>query len=127
LLDPIVRQLAQLGPPGWQRLEAVFVVTVSAEVSRLRFWTDRSTDLVSVPASIVELVRQQRQVAARMPAGPWWRLLLTVAHRGEMTVDHDYGDQRFAAGDLLAPEHYRNDLATYPRAYVPAWLADYLT
>jgi hypothetical protein len=71
LLDPIVRQLAQLGPPGWQRLEAVFVVTVSAEVSRLRFWTDRSTDLVSVPASIVELVRQQRQVAARMPAGPW--------------------------------------------------------
>ncbi len=127
LLDPIVRQLAQLGPPGWQELEAVFAVTVSAEVSRLRFWTDRPTGLVSIPASIVELVRQQRHVAARMPAGPWWRLLMTVTHRGEMTADYDYGDRRFPADDLLAPEHYRNDLATYPRAHVPGWLADYLT
>jgi hypothetical protein len=127
LLDPIVRQLARLSPPGWQRLEAMFAVTVSAEVSRLRFWTDRPTGLVPVPASIVELVRQQRHVAARMPAGPWWRLLMTVTHRGDMTADYDYGDQRFPADDLLAPEHYRNDLATYPRAHVPAWLADYLT
>jgi hypothetical protein len=126
-LDPIVRQLAQLGPPGWQRLEAVFAVTVSAEVSRLRFWTDRPTDFVSVPASIVELVRQQRHVAARMPAGPWWRLLMAVTHRGDFTADYDYGDQRFPADDLLAPEHYRNDLAAYPRAHVPDWLADYLT
>jgi hypothetical protein len=127
LLDPIVRQLAQLGPPGWQRLEALFAVTVSAEVSRLRFWTDRPTGLVPVPASIVELVRQQRHVAARMPAGPWWRLLMTVTHHGDMTANYDYGDQRFPADDLLAPEHYRSDLATYPRGHVPAWLADYLT
>lgn len=126
LLDPIVQQLSQIAPPGWQRLEAVFSVTVSAEVSRLQFWTDRPTGLVPVPASIVELVRQQRLVAARMPAGPWWRLLMTVTHNGDFTADYDYGDERFPADDLLAPEHYCSDLNTYPRAHVPAWLADYL-
>ncbi|MEJ2851849.1 MULTISPECIES: hypothetical protein [unclassified Saccharothrix] len=126
LIEPIVQQLALLGPPGWRRFDAVFAVTVSADVSRLRFQLDRPVDAITVPASVMALVREQREVAARMPAGPWWRLSLTVTHLGETTVSYDYGDQPFPREDLLAPEHYRNDLAAYPRDQVPAWLTDYL-
>jgi hypothetical protein len=126
LLDPIVQQLAKLGPPSWERFSAVFAFTVSAEVAQLRFWPDDQSPMVPVPQSIAELVRQQREVAAAMPAGPWWRLLLTVTNRGEMTADYDYGDDPFPDDQLLAPEHYRADLAAYPRAHVPVWLAGYL-
>jgi hypothetical protein len=126
LLDPIVQQLAQLGPQGWERFAAVFAFTVSAEVAQLQFWSDGQSGLVPVPQSIAQLVRQQREVAAAMPAGPWWRLLLTVTNRGEMTADYDYGDEPFPDDQLLAPEHYRNDLDTYPRAHVPVWLAGYV-
>lgn len=126
LIEPIVQQLAQLGPPGWRRLSAVFAVTVSEGIGRVRFWTDRPNDPAPVPESIMALVRRQRDIAARMPAGPWWRLLLTVTHHGETTVDYDYGDRPFPPEDLLPREHYRADLAAYPRGQVPAWLADYL-
>jgi hypothetical protein len=130
LLDSIAKQLARLGPPDWRRFEVVFSCTVSAEIARLRFWTDRSVDVVEVPESIVELVRRQRHIAAGMPAGPWWRLLLTVrrdqSHSAEVSGDYDYGDRPLPERDLLTPEHYRNDLATYPRAQVPAWLSEYV-
>jgi hypothetical protein len=126
LLDPIVQQLAQLGPQGWDRFTAVFAFTVSAEVAQLRFWSGDWSGLVPVPAQIARLVRQQREVAAAMPAGPWWRLLLSVTNRGEMTVDYDYGDEPFPDDQLLAPEHYRNDLDAYPRAPLPVWLAGYV-
>jgi hypothetical protein len=126
LLDPIVHQLAQLGPQGWERFSAVFAFTVSAEVAQLRFWSDDRTGLVPVPEPIAQLVREQRKVAAAMPAGPWWRLLLTVTNHGEMTADYDYGDEPFPDDQLLAPEHYRNDIETYPRAQVPVWLAGYV-
>ncbi|ROP42729.1 hypothetical protein [Saccharothrix texasensis] len=126
LIEPIVQQLALLGPPGWRRFGAVFAVTASAERGRVRFRTERSDDAVAVPEAIMALVREQREVAARMPAGPWWRLLLTVTHLGETTVEYDYGDQPFPTEDLFAPEHYRDDLAAYPRDRVPAWLADHL-
>lgn len=126
MLDPIVRQLAQLGLPAWVRFSAVFAFTVSAEVAQLRFWSDDQTGLVPVPEAIASLVRQQREVAAAMPAGPWWRLLLDVTDQGETTVDYDYGDEPFPDEQLLAPEHYRNDLDAYPRSRVPAWLAGYI-
>jgi hypothetical protein len=126
LLDPIVQQLAQLGPQGWEQFSAVFAFTVSAEVAQLRFWSGGQPRLVPVPESIAALVRQQREIAAAMPAGPWWRLLLSVTNRGEMTVDYDYGDEPFPDEQLLAPEHYRDDLDTYPRSRVPVWLAGYV-
>jgi hypothetical protein len=126
LLDPIVQELAQLGPEDWERLSAVFAFTVSAEVAQLRFWSANHTGLVPVPESVAELVRRQREVAAAMPAGPWWRLLLTVTNTGEMTADYDYGDEPLPYDQLLAPEHYRNDLDTYPRAQLPVWLAGYV-
>jgi hypothetical protein len=127
LLDLIVQQLAQLGPQGWERFSAVFAFTVSAEVAQLQFWSDdRPGGLVPVPQSIAQLVRQQREVAAAMPAGPWWRLLLTVTNGGEMTADYDYGDEPFPDDQLLPPEDYRNDLDAYPRPRVPVWLAGYV-
>jgi hypothetical protein len=126
LLDPIVQQLAQLGPAGWQEFSAEFAFTVSSQIAQLQFWSAGRTGLVPVPQSIAELVRRQREAAAQMPAGPWWRLLLTVTDRGETTVNYDYGDEPFPDDQLVAPEHYRNDLETYPRTHVPVWLAGYV-
>src|SRR6478672_14545 len=95
LIEPIVQQLAQLGPAGWEEFEAEFAFTVTAQVAQLRFWSADRTGLVPVPQSIADLVRSQREVAARMPAGPWWRLLLNVTSSGETSIDYDYGDDPF--------------------------------
>ncbi len=126
LLDPVAQQLALLGPPSWERFSAEFAFTVSAEVARLQFWVGDRPGLVPVPEPIAEMVRQQRHVAARMSAGPWWRLLLSVTDRGQMSVEYDYGDEPFPENQLLDPVHYDNDLATHPRPRVPVWLAGYV-
>ncbi|MFN6547614.1 hypothetical protein [Mycolicibacterium nivoides] len=125
LIDSIVQQLAQLGPEGWDEFSAVFAFTVTSQIAQVQFWAQDRTGLVPVPQSIADLVRQQREVAARMSAGPWWRLLLNVTNRGEATVDYDYGDEPFPDDQIVAAEHYRNDLDAYPRAQVPVWLAGY--
>lgn len=126
LIDPIVQELAKLGPPGWEHFTAEFAVTVSAEVAQLRFQVGDRSGLVPVPQAIAELVRRQRQVAARVPAGPWWRLLLAVTDTGETHVDYDYGDEPFPDDQLLDAGHYRNDLEAYPRPHLPVWLAGYV-
>jgi hypothetical protein len=126
LIEPIVQQLAQLGPAGWEEFTAEFAFTVSSQIAQLRFVSDDREGLVPVPQSIAELVRRQREVAARMAAGPWWRLLLTCTNRGETTVDYDYGDEPFPDDQLVRPEHYRNDLDAYPRDHIPVWLAGYV-
>ncbi|GCB46209.1 hypothetical protein [Streptomyces sp. NL15-2K] len=129
LVGPIAQQLALLGPRGWDRFTAIFSFTVSGEVAQLRFWAGKRSTEARVPEQIAVLVRRQRHLAARMPAGPWWRLVLTVSDSAgmgaRMTTDYDYGDQPFPDEDLLGPEHYRNDLAAYPRAHTPAWLSAY--
>jgi hypothetical protein len=126
LIEPIVRQLAVLGPPDWEWLWAEFAFTVSAEIAHLRFWSYNGTAIVPVPEPIAALVRDQRRAAARMPAGPWWRLLLTVTNLGETTVKYDYGDGPFPYDQLLPAEDYRNDLEAYPRPHVPEWLVRYI-
>jgi hypothetical protein len=126
LIDPIVRELAQLGPSDWERFSAEFAFTVSAGIAALRFWAHGRSGLVPVPERIGDLVRRQREVAARMPAGPWWRLLLAVTNRGETAVTYDYGDEPFPDTQLMLPEDYRNDLARHPRDRVPVWLAGYV-
>jgi hypothetical protein len=126
LLEPIAQQLARLGPAGWEEFSAEFAFTVSSQIAQLKFVSEGRVGLVPVPQSVAELVVRQREVAARMPAGPWWRLLLTVTNRGQMAVDYDYGDEPFPDDQLVAPEHYRNDLETFPRAHVPVWLAGYV-
>ncbi|WP_249383534.1 hypothetical protein [Mycobacterium sp. DBP42] len=125
LIDAIVQQLAQLGPEGWDEFSAVFAFTVTSQIAQLQFWAQDRTGLVPVPQSIADLVRQHREVSARMGAGPWWRLLLNVTNTGQATVDYDYGDEPFPDDQIVAAEHYRNDLDTYPRSQVPVWLAGY--
>ncbi|MEU8123667.1 hypothetical protein AB0C21_33560 [Spirillospora sp. NPDC049024] len=126
LIEPIVRELAQLGPPDWEWLRAEFAFTASAEISHLRFSSYQRSVVAPVPESVAALVRRQRLAAAEMPAGPWWRLLLTVTSFGETTVNYDYGEGPFPHDQLLAPDHYLNDLQTYPRPGVPPWLARYI-
>lgn len=126
LLEPIARELARLGPPGWEWFSAEFSVTVSADVARVRFWTGNRSEPVPVPRAVVDLVRAQRAVAARMPSGPWWRLLVSGSDLGETTADYDYGVEPFPGDQLLAPGHYRNDVVAHPRPALPVWLAGYI-
>ncbi|MFB4305538.1 hypothetical protein [Actinomadura sp. GTD37] len=126
LIEPIVQELARLGPPEWEWLRAEFAFTVSAEIAHLRFSSYQRSVVAPVPEPVAALVRGQRLAAAEMPAGPWWRLLLTVTSFGETTVNYDYGDGPFPHDQLLAPEHYLDDLQAYPRPDVPAWLARYI-
>ncbi|MFI6967296.1 hypothetical protein ACIBN5_36725, partial [Streptomyces sp. NPDC050255] len=129
LTHETAQQLALSGPPQWDSMTAVFSCTVSAEKADVSFWDrERPTD-VRVPEQIALLVRRQRHLAAAMPAGPWLRLLLTVTKaadgRAQVSTQYDYGDERLPDGQLLAPSHYRNDLAAYPRSEVPTWLTGY--
>ncbi|SEH82333.1 hypothetical protein SAMN04489835_4559 [Mycolicibacterium rutilum] len=126
LIEPIVQQLAQLGPDGWEEFDAEFAFTVSSQIAQLQFSSQDRTGLVPVPQSVAALVSRQREVAAQMPAGPWWRLILNVTKQGETTVNYDYGDEPFPEDQLVAPEHYRDDLEAYPRSRIPVWLAGYV-
>lgn len=126
LIEPVVQELALLGPSDWEWLRAEFAFTVSAEIAHLRFSSYRRSVVAPVPEPVAALVREQRLAAAEMPAGPWWRLLLTVTSFGETTVTYDYGDGPFPHDQLLAPEHYLNDLHAFPRPDVPAWLMRYM-
>ncbi|MGW1191435.1 hypothetical protein [Streptomyces sp. NPDC002559] len=129
LAHETAQQLALLGPVQWDRMTAVFSCTVSAETADVSFWDRERPMDVRVPEQIALLVRRQRHLAAAMPAGPWLRMLLTVAKaadgRAQVSTEYDYGDERLPDGQLLAPSHYRNDLAAYPRTEVPTWLTGY--
>lgn len=130
LLGPLVQQLALLGPPGWDRFTAAFSATTAGEVAELRFWSGERGVEVPVPEQLALLVRRQRHLAAGMPAGPWWRLLLTLTHtsgaQARIATEYDYGDRPFPAEHLLPAEFYRADLTAYPRPETPAWLTAYL-
>ncbi|MGW1354414.1 hypothetical protein ACWCQE_34840 [Streptomyces sp. NPDC002409] len=130
LAHETAQQLALLGPVQWDRMTALFSCTVSAETADVSFWNRERPMDVRVPEQIALLVRRQRHLAAAMPAGPWLRMLLTVAKaadgRAQVSTEYDYGDERLPDGQLLAPSHYRNDLAAYPRTEVPTWLTGYM-
>ncbi|MFQ6394933.1 hypothetical protein ACLMAJ_15895 [Nocardia sp. KC 131] len=118
--------LAAFGPMGWQRVDAVFAVTVAAEVGHLVYSTGEQMISRSPPESMFVLVREQRALAAQSSTGPWWRMLLVLTDSGAIDIDCDYGERPFPPGQLFAPEAYRADLETYPRARVPVWLAAYI-
>jgi hypothetical protein len=126
MLDPIAQQLAVLGPPGWREFTAVFALTVRAGSAFCAFAIGEGWQPITVPASVVELVRAQRQTSAQMSAGPWWRLTLNVTAQGQLRVDYDYGDQPFPDDQLQPADNYRDDITAYPRPRLPVWLAGYL-
>ncbi|MCU1648290.1 MAG: hypothetical protein JWN03_8565 [Nocardia sp.] len=126
LTHTIARELAAAAPAGWQRMDAVFVWTVAAQSWRIYFSGDSNAQRVDPSDKVTSLVREQREVAARMPEGPWWRMLLRLTNSGALETGYDYGDEPFPDEDLLAPDAYLADLQAYPRSRVPVWLAAYV-
>jgi hypothetical protein len=127
LARAIARELAVAGPPGWERLEAVFALTVTSGVAFVHY-IDGSGRVVrqEPPPEVVEAARGHRAIAARMAAGPWWRMLVRLARSGQLEADFDYGDEPFPEGQLLTPEMYALDLRAHPRSRLPIWLAAYI-
>ncbi|MQY25002.1 hypothetical protein [Nocardia aurantia] len=127
LARTIARGLAAAGPPGWQRLEAVFALTVAAGVSFVHYVDGSDRVARSEPApETLAAARAHRQISAGLGAGPWWRMLLQLNRSGQLEVDFDYGDEPFPEGQLLPPEAYIQDLEAHPRPRLPTWLAAYI-
>jgi hypothetical protein len=120
------RVLAANGPAGWQRVDAVFAMTVSGEICHVVYSVGAQQIAVDLPESAVDLVREMRTAAARSGSGPWWRLLVSMTSSGDIEVAYDYGDEPFPDGQLFVPEAYRADLEAYPRGKLPVWLAAYI-
>ncbi|TLG12111.1 hypothetical protein FEK35_11320 [Nocardia cyriacigeorgica] len=123
---PLSRALTTLGPAGWHRLDAEFAVTVRGDIAHLVYSVGEQRVAVQPPEQVLALVRQLRTAAAESEHGPWWRLLLTLADSGSVTVDYDYGADPFPPEQMFEPEAYRADLVAYPRENVPVWLAAYM-
>lgn len=126
LIEPIVQELAALGPANWERFTAVFAIAGPAEVAQLSFFRAKESVPVQVPVEVMGLVREHRAIAGRMSAGPWWRMRLAVDNRGQVSEQFDYGDEPFPADQLFRPEDYRADIEALPRSRVPVWLAGYI-
>ncbi|QIS21006.1 hypothetical protein [Nocardia terpenica] len=119
-------ELLAVAPPGWQRMEATFALTIMTESARAMFTVRGRAVQVEVPPLVVARVRRLRSQAATSEAGPWWRLLVRAEASGSIEVEYDYGDEPFPDGPLFPPEAYRADVAAYPRPLLPMWLAAYM-
>ncbi|MFE6862810.1 hypothetical protein [Nocardia sp. NPDC057668] len=126
LAHRIAQDLIAEAPTGWDTLTAAFAVTVAGQVSRVVFadTQQRQAQILPSPQALA-MVEAHRGVAAQL-GDPWWRLELVLTAAGELTVDHDYGDEPFPDDQLFAPQAYLADLEAYPRAELPTWLAAYL-
>ncbi|WP_433709511.1 hypothetical protein ACQP2U_23815 [Nocardia sp. CA-084685] len=120
-------RLAEVGPEGWTRLDAVFSVTVTDAFRRVFYTLADRTVVEAMPnESMLILARAQRELVAELEDEPWWRIIVGLSEDGEITVDYDYGDEPFPEGQLLSRQAYLNDLEVFPRERVPLWLAAYI-
>lgn len=127
MLDDVARRIAAVAPAQWLEFRAEFAFTVRQEIVAIVFVTPEGPQpRTTAPSEVIEAVRRQREVSARMSGGPWWRLILTVTNAGRLTVGYDYGDDPFPQDQLQPPQNYRDDIAAYPRPELPVWLAAYL-
>lgn len=127
LMHQVARELGAAGPEGWQRVDAVFAMTVATEAASVVFSDDQGGRVgIDPSAEILGLVREHRHLSAGFGDGPWWRLLFTLSRDGRLEVDYDYGDEPFPDDQLYPPEVYRADLEVYPRGTLPIWLSAYL-
>ncbi|WP_062992441.1 hypothetical protein [Nocardia anaemiae] len=123
--DQIVDGLRELAPPGWQRLEAWFAMTVVCESALLVADDGTRSVLCRVSDTVWDAVRRHRQLSARSDDGPWWRLGVRVDAR-EVEVVEDRGAEPFPGEQLFAPDAYLADLESFPRERLPVWLAAYI-
>lgn len=127
LTHRIARELAAQGPEGWEQLEAVFAMTVAAGAWQIVFSRENDQARADPSDEVLELVRQQRALSARLSDGPWWRMRIALSNSGQLATDYDYGDEPFPDSQLFPPEAYLADLREYPRDRLPVWLAAYLS
>jgi hypothetical protein len=123
---PLARAFVVNGPTGWQRMDGAFALTVAGEICHVAYSVGVQAIAVDLPESVIALIRELRAAAAQTSTGPWWRLLVTMTNDGRIEVAYDYGDEPFPDDQLFVPEAYRADLAAFPRAKVPVWLAAYI-
>ncbi|MGW4088988.1 hypothetical protein [Nocardia sp. NPDC004750] len=123
---PLARALAAHAPTGWQRVDAVFAVTVVSEIAQLVYTVGGQGVSIDPPEPVLAIVREHRTISAGSAGQPWWRMLIAMTSAGEVEVAYDYGDEPFPDGQLFVPEAYRADLEAYPRRKVPVWLAAYI-
>ncbi|MET9489964.1 hypothetical protein [Nocardia sp. NPDC006630] len=126
LSQRVIAELVELIAPDWQRLDAVFAMTVSDEAAQIVVSDDRRTARVLPPAELVARLRELRHLSAESGDGPWWRVLVSLSDAGDVQVDYDYGAEPFPDDQLLPPQAYLADLQVYPRKRLPVWLAAYV-
>lgn len=127
LVHRIAQELISEPPEGWQQLRASFAVTVTGHLSRVSFFDGEQRRAEVIPSgAVLNLVVEHRALSATLGDGPWWRLELLLNPAGELTVDHDYGDEPFPADQLFSPQDYLADLEVYPRATLQVWLAAHI-
>ncbi|MGW4247278.1 hypothetical protein [Nocardia sp. NPDC004722] len=126
LTHQIARELATDGPEGWERIDAIFAWTVAAQTWNVTYSANGRAVRAEPSQTTLLAVQEQRETAAELPAGPWWRMRLIVTNSGEVQTDYDYGGEPFPDDQLFPAEAYRADLEQYPRDRLPVWLAAYV-
>ncbi|WP_433526787.1 hypothetical protein ACQPZ2_19205 [Nocardia pseudovaccinii] len=126
LADRIADGLRRLAPPGWQRLEAWFALTVVAESALLMVDDGSRSIRCQVSDAVWEMVRRHRRLSAGPESGPWWRLLVRIDTDSVEIVADQGLDEPFPGEQLFAPDAYLADVEHYPRGRLPVWLAAYL-
>ncbi|PPI94432.1 hypothetical protein C5E46_22605 [Nocardia nova] len=125
MVDRIAAGLRELAPPGWQRLEASFALTVVTESALFVVDDGHGPVRCQVSDEVWASVRRHRQVSAELESEPWWRMVVRAdAEDVEVVVDH--GAEPFPGEQLFAPQAYLADLERYPRGRLPVWLAAYI-
>ncbi|WP_238847099.1 hypothetical protein [Nocardia arthritidis] len=134
LAQRIVGALAEIGPPGWQELEATIAVTVAAEAGFVTYSDGDRSMRAETPQPVLRLAREQRAAVVRAGDEPWLRLLIRAvapatagAAVRAVEIEFDNGDEPFPAEQLFAPEVYLADLQEHPRRRLPMWLAAYVS
>ncbi|WP_051757317.1 hypothetical protein [Nocardia sp. NRRL WC-3656] len=108
-MDRITAGLRALAPPGWQRLEASFALTVVTESALFVVDDGHGPIRCQVSDEVWASVRRHRQVSAELESEPWWRMVVRAdAEDVEVVVDH--GAEPFPGEQLFAPQAYLADL-----------------
>ncbi|MFJ4658134.1 hypothetical protein ACIP5Y_43280 [Nocardia sp. NPDC088792] len=127
LSHQIARELAAAAPAGWERVDAVFAWTVAAKTWDVVYSATDQAVRAQPSEAVLILVQEQRDVAAQMSEGPWWRMRVSLTAAGQVETDYDYGDEPFPDEQLFPAEAYLADLKEYPRKRLPVWLAAYVS
>ncbi|MFQ6395309.1 hypothetical protein ACLMAJ_17800 [Nocardia sp. KC 131] len=125
LTHRIARELAAIGPEGWQRLDGVFALTVADEAAELIYTDGERSVRAAPPEATVHAVRELRALSAHSGDGPWLRLVLSLTKQGQLEAEYDYGDSPLPPERLFPADAYRADLEAFPRR-LPTWLAAYV-